>query len=217
MGVIQELYPNDKHKDKEKKLKPQANTLQDTTRSTTPGRWTRPPVRTPLAALALSILAWVVLAGVVSGVASAQDTTVTFDATMAGPTTGVPAAGTSTGYSTPAPAQTTVTSDSTDAYTTAYPPQTDGADSTMAEPQTVSPSTTATTVEQTPLTTPVATTTRYAGTTSVGYPALPNNQLMSTGGFALRPVIAGTALALIAGASLLYVAAKARRRPGGHS
>ncbi len=186
----------------------------------------RPPMRTFLTALAFVIVVWFVAALAFSSNASAQETTVTFDATMAGPTTAATTMTPTTTNSTtpesrpstsPSTSPSGSTDDSTYTSTTVYPTRGQGTSPSTTGANPIGPSTTASTVFQPAATTPINATTPYAGTTSVGYPSMSGGQLMSTGGFELRSVLIGTALSLMAGGSMLYAAYKARRRAGGRS
>ena len=181
-----------------------------------------PRLRTSLTVLALILVLWVVTGLAFSGKASAQETTVTFDAPMAGPTTAAttvtPTATTST---TPVSQQTqsndASTGPSADGSTEVYPIQQQSTYQSTSGTDTLGPSTTGSTVYQPAATTPMSQTTPYAETTtSVGYPSMPNGQLMSTGGFGLRSVLIGAALSLIAGGSILYTAFRARSNSGGY-
>ena len=218
MGVIQALYPNNNYKDKEKNVRTYGTKYQLFSGSAVE----EPPrLRTSLTVLALILALWFVTGLAFSGKASAQETTVTFDATMAGPTTAAtmvtPTATTSTTpVSQPTESTDASTGPSAGGSTEVYPTQQTTYQSTSGT-DTLGPSTTGSTVYQPAATTPMSQTTPYAETTtSVGYPSMPDGQLMNTGGFGLRSVLIGAALSLIAGGSMLYTAFRARSNSGGY-
>ena len=185
-----------------------------------------PRLRTSLTVIALILVLWVVTGLGFSGKASAQETTVTFDATMDGPTTAATAVTpTATTSTTPASQPTESTDASTrpsaGGSTQVYPSQQQSTyqstyQSTSGTDK-LGPSTTGSIVYQPAATAPMSPTAPYAETTtSVGYPSMPDGQLMSTGGFGVRSVLIGAALSLIAGGSMLYTAFRARNNSGGY-